>query len=154
MDGVDEFADEAVGAVAHLLPKQALSIAKGAFDRFEELKQGDIFGSQGQCEAAVGPAGRFDDPGTDKLLHDFGQMMSGDLQSRGDFLVDDTTFRLPSQECGRMEGERGGFGDTDQVSHVVASGLIGHIWSGDCLNDRKRGVVRVSSEWLGVARMP
>ncbi len=147
---MDEFADEAVGTVAHLLPKQALGIAKGAFDRLEELEQGDIFGSQGQGEAAVGPAGRLDDAGPDELLHDLGQMMPGDLEGGGDFLICEATIGLPGQEGGRVEGEGGGFGDADQISHVGTSRLIGRIWRGDCLNDRKQDVARVSRERLGV----
>lgn len=125
VDGMDEFAHEAVSPVADLLAEQALGVTQGSFDGLEELQQRDLVGGQGKLEAAVRPARGGDDPHTDQLLHDFGQVVFRDTQGGGDLLVGDSLIGAASQKGGRMQGKGGRLRNANEISHGESSTELG-----------------------------
>lgn len=118
---MDEFSNEAVSAVADLLSKQALGVTKWPFDCLEELEQGDVFGFLGKFEAAMWTACGAHDSSPDQLLHDLGQMVFGDAERRGNFLIWNTFLRTPGQNRSSMKGQGGRLRNSNEIPHSGSS---------------------------------
>ena len=131
VDGMDEFSDEAISAVADLLSEEAFGVTKWAFDCLEELEQGDVFGGPGKFEAAMWTACGAHDTSPDQLLHDLGQMVFGDVECFGNLLIWDTLLRPPSQDRSGVKGQGGRLRNSNEIPH---SGSSADGWKFDSAN--------------------